>query len=245
MQQRHDPFPSFAEYLHERRRRENRCGAPGARHNSVVAAGSPPQEPVSQHEERGLVANHERPVRQRLEWGLEPPLNVPARGPRGDPLGMQPRIQRIGPSAVSEVKIVPKCDKLSVVLVAAEGAGAVTGGKCCRLVEEEQLGESARLEEALALPPPELQAAGDPASAVEAPPDRPVRVVEAAAVAVDKAPRRVGDQIAERRDPVLKRHERDSIATRAAYFDARARGELEPVDKRKELPAEIELDASS
>ncbi len=36
-----------------------------------------------------------------------------------------------------------------------------------------------------------------------------------------------------------------ALVTAYVYFDARARGELEPADERKELPAEIELGASS
>ena len=32
-----------------------------------------------------------------------------------------------------------------------------------------------------------------------------------------------------------------ALVTAYVYFDARARGELEPADERRELPAEIEL----
>ena len=35
-----------------------------------------------------------------------------------------------------------------------------------------------------------------------------------------------------------------ALVTAYVYFDARARGELEPADTRKELPAEIELNPS-
>jgi len=42
------------------------------------------------------------------------------------------------------------------------------------------------------VPPLELESAGDPALAVEAPPDAPGVVVEAAAIAVDQASRGVG-----------------------------------------------------
>lgn len=79
------------------------------------------------------------------------------------------------------------------------------GGERGRLVEEEQLGEAAGLEERASLPAAELEPARDPALAVVAPADATGRVVEAAPVAVDQVT--VGDrnQLAERGDPVLQR----------------------------------------
>ena len=65
-----------------------------------------------------------------------------------------------------------------------------------------------------ALPAAELEPAGDPALAREAPADAPALVVEAAAVAVDEAARRVGDELAERRHPVLQRHLGVSVTSR-------------------------------
>ena len=82
----------------------------------------------------------------------------------------------------------------------------MSGRESRRLVEEEELGELSRLHERLAVPAAELEPAGDPALAVVAPPDAPVLVVEAAAVAVDQAAGRVGDELAERGDAVLQRH---------------------------------------
>ena len=78
-----------------------------------------------------------------------------------------------------------------------------------RLVEEEELGEPSRLHQRRAVPAAELEPAGDPALAVVAPPDAPALVVQTAAVPVDEPARRVGDELAERRDPVLERHARE------------------------------------
>jgi hypothetical protein len=56
--------------------------------------------------------------------------------------------------------------------------------------------------------PRKAQPAGDPAPARVATADLPAVVVQAAAVAVDQAARRIGDQLAERgRDPVAPRHD--------------------------------------
>ena len=85
-----------------------------------------------------------------------------------------------------------------VVLAAAERAWPVAGRERGRLVEEEQLREAAGLKERVTLPAAELESAGDPALGRPPPPDLPVRVVQAAAVAVDEPARGVGDQVAER-----------------------------------------------
>ena len=66
--------------------------------------------------------------------------------------------------------------------------------------------EAARLQQPAPLPAAELEAARDPAFAGVAPADAPGLVVEAASIAVDQAARGIGDQLAERRDPVLERH---------------------------------------
>jgi hypothetical protein len=51
-----------------------------------------------------------------------------------------------------------------------------------------------------------LEPAGNPASAVVVAADAAGGVVQAAAIAVDEAAARVGDQLAERRDAVLEWH---------------------------------------
>ena len=109
--------------------------------------------------------------------------------------------------------VAPQRDEAVVVLAPAQRARAVPGGHRGRLVEEEQLGEAARLQQRRALPAAEAQPAGDPAPAGVAAADLPGGVVQAAAVAVDQAARGVGDQLAERRDPVAPRHD----ARRARY----------------------------
>ena len=103
-----------------------------------------------------------------------------------------------------------------VVLPAAQRARAVPGGERRRLVEEEELGEPARLHHRPALPAPELEPAGDPALHLEVAANASVRVVQAAAVAVDQAAGRGGDQLAARRDPVLERHRAQPPSMRPA-----------------------------
>jgi hypothetical protein len=56
------------------------------------------------------------------------------------------------------------------------------------------------------MPAAEAQAADDPALPGVMAPDPPLRVVQAAAIAVHEPPRRVGDQLALRRHPVLQWH---------------------------------------
>jgi hypothetical protein len=100
----------------------------------------------------------------------------------------------------------PDLREADVVLAAAKGARTMT---CCerrRLVEEEELGEAAGLEEGRPLPAAELEAARDPAPAVVATPDAASLVVEAASVPVHEPASGVGDQLARRGDAVPKRH---------------------------------------
>ena len=82
----------------------------------------------------------------------------------------------------------------------------MTGRERGRLVQEEQLGEPARLQQRAALPAAELEPTRDPALPVEAPPDPPGIVVQTPAIPVDESPRRIGDELAERRHAVLQRH---------------------------------------
>ena len=80
------------------------------------------------------------------------------------------------------------------------------GGERGRFVEEEQLREAPGPQQRAAPPVAELEPARDPAAAVVAAADAPFVVVEAATVPVHQAARGVGDELAERRDPVLQRH---------------------------------------
>src|SRR6185437_3659558 len=108
---------------------------------------------------------------------------------------------------LAAVQAGPDRAEAVVVLAPAERARAVAGGERGGLVDEEELGELARLHHRAALPAPELEPAGDPAAHSPAAADVPPVVVQAAAVAVDEPARRRRDQLPERRDPVSQRHQ--------------------------------------
>src|SRR5207342_70607 len=101
--------------------------------------------------------------------------------------------------ALPRMEVAPDDPQAVVVLAAAERARTVPGRHRRRLVEEEELGELAGLEEGPPQPAPELEPAGDPPPAVVAPPNAAGAVVQAAAVPVDEPAGRVGDELAERR----------------------------------------------
>ena len=119
------------------------------------------------------------------------------------------------------MELSPDLGESVVVGMAAERAGAVTGRERRRLVEEEELGELAGLQERRAVPAAELELARDPALAVEAPPDVPGVVVEAAAVAVDEPASLDCNELAEWRDAVLPQY--DTSVERLGWLDNRAR----------------------
>jgi len=129
-------------------------------------------------------------------------VTLPARG-ESDALLVELRIDRVG-SGLARVHVAPDRDEAVEVLAAAQGAGAMPGREGGRLIEEEELGEAARLEERLAMPPLELEPARDPALAAVAAADPSGLVVKAATVSVDQASRGVRNELAERRDPVLQ-----------------------------------------
>src|SRR5207302_2481055 len=108
---------------------------------------------------------------------------------------------RVG-TVLAGVEGTPGFRQARIVSTAAERAGPMSGREGRRLVEEEKLGEPARLEQRAAPPAAELEPARDPALAVEAPADPSVLVVEAAAVTVDEPAARVCDELAERCDAV-------------------------------------------
>jgi hypothetical protein len=148
---------------------------------------------------RLAAVEHEAPVRQVVERGDVAPLSV---GLRIDALFVQAGVDDVG-GRLAGMRQLPQREEALVVLAPAERTGTVSGCERGRLVEEEQLGEPAGLQERRAVPVLEAQAAGDPALAVVAPADPPGFVVQAAAVPVDEPARRGGDQVAERRDPIL------------------------------------------
>ena len=129
---------------------------------------------------------------------------VPARAGI-DAFRVQLRVDRVR-AHLAGMQVAPDLAKAHVVLPPAQRAGTMPGGERGRLVEEEELGEAAGLEQRPPQPAAELEPAADPALAVVAPADAARFVMEAAAISVDQATRRVCDQLAERCDPVLEGH---------------------------------------
>jgi hypothetical protein len=128
---------------------------------------------------------------------------VPLRACAGlEALVVQLRIDRVR-ARLSRVQRLPCLDEARVVRAAAERARPVPGCEGGRLVEEEELGELAGLEQLAPVPALELELARDPPSPVVAAPDAPVGVVQAAPVPVDKPTCRGGDQLAQWSDTVL------------------------------------------
>jgi hypothetical protein len=196
-------LPAHAEEEGERRRCDH-DGRParGPSDPVLVATRRPPKEPISQHEVRGLSMQHERCVGQLVEGSQMAPLRP---GRRVDPLVMEPTIDRVG-VRLTGMEVVPERDESPVVLSSAERAWTVPRGERGRLVEEEELRESTRLQQRMAPPATETKPTGDPPSPVVPATDAALVVVQAAAVAVDETTGRVGDQLAERRHTVLERH---------------------------------------
>jgi hypothetical protein len=160
---------------------------------------------------RFALLHNERTVRELVERRVVPELSA---RPWVDPLAVELRVDRVR-SDLARVQLAPDPGEAVEVLAAAEGARAVAGREGSCLVEEEELGKAAGLEEWPALPAAELELAGNPALAVVAPADATGRIVEAAPVSVDQSTRRVRDQLTERRDPVLQRHPGASLVGRA------------------------------
>ncbi len=119
-----------------------------------------------------------------------------------DALGVQLGIDRVRAHSAG-MHAPPDSGEPFVVRMAAERARTMAGGECRRLVEKEELGELAGLQEGAPVPVAKLELTGDPTLAVEAPSDAAMLVVEATAVAVNEATRRNGDELAERCDTVL------------------------------------------
>ena len=122
-----------------------------------------------------------------------------------DALGVESCVHRVR-ADLAGMELAPDVREADVVLTAAERARAVPRGERRRLVEEEELGEAAGLEEGGAPPAAELEPACDPALAVVSPPYPASLVVQAAAISVHETARGVGDQLARRGDAVSERH---------------------------------------
>ena len=121
---------------------------------------------------------------------------------RVDALRVELRVDRVG-AALVRMQLEPEGGEAVVVGAPAERARAMPGRERRRLVEKEELREAPGLHQSLAVPAAELEPARDPALPVEAAPDPPRSVVEAAAVTVDEPTRGIGDELPERRHTVL------------------------------------------
>src|SRR5262249_37907167 len=99
-------------------------------------------------------------------------------------------------------------EEAAVIRVPTLGARPVTGGERGRLVEEEEAGVATRRHRPIRpVTAAKFQPAGDPPLHLPLPPDDSAVVVQAPAVGVHEAALRRREQLAERRHPVLSRHQ--------------------------------------
>ena len=203
MQQRDERTPASTQDLHQRRGRDE-IGSARRRPGPAleVTARRPSEELGAGHEERRALPQDERAVGKLVERRLVQTMRART---RIDPLRVELRVDRVGADLVG-MQLAPDLPEPHVVLAAAERARAMPRGERGRLIEEEQLGEAARLQQRLAMPPVEPEPARDPALAAEPPPDPTVFVVQAPPVPVHEPASGFGDQFAERRHAVLQRH---------------------------------------
>src|SRR5207244_11138879 len=117
-----------------------------------VAGRRPALEPPVEDEVRHAVDEHEGAVGKLVEREL------PAS--RVEPLSVQPGVDRVR-SDLAGVELPPERDQPVVVLSSAERAGTVPGRERGRVIEEEELGESSRLEQRLSAPAAEFAPTGD------------------------------------------------------------------------------------
>jgi hypothetical protein len=111
----------------------------------------------------------------------------------------------------------------------------VAGGEGRHLVEKEELGEAAWLQQRMSVPAAKLEPAGDPAFAGVPAPNPATGVMEAAAVSVDETSCGIRDDVAKWRDPILQRHllrQRSDATSEGAVCQA-ARGEQAKACKRR------------
>src|SRR5580765_755241 len=203
MEQRHRRLPALPEDRNERGRREDLGPAllrPPEPH--AVTAWRPAQDRSAEDHMRLAAMKDERAVGKLLERRGVTALRARV---RRETLAMQARVDGVR-VLLPGMEVCPDLDKTSVVLAAAERARPVAGRERRRLVEEEELGEAARLHQWVPVPAPERKPACDPALPVVTPADSAPIVVEAAAVPVDEPTRRVGDHLAQRCDAVLESH---------------------------------------
>jgi 8-oxo-dGTP pyrophosphatase MutT (NUDIX family) len=167
-----------------------------------VPARCPPGQLTVDDEVRCPAVQDERAGGERVDRSLVEP--APPRC-RVQALLVEPLIDGVGATIVC-VQVAPHLDEPHVVLATALGTRPVPGGQRGRLVEEEQFGEAPRLQKRMAPPTAELEPARDPPLDGERPPDVARGVVQAPAIPVHEAARRIRDQLTQRRDPVPQRH---------------------------------------
>ena len=175
---------------------------PRPRSAGHVARRCPAQHALAGHEVRILTVDDEGSVREPSDRRRV--TSLPAcRGV--NTLGVKLSVHRIG-TDLRGVHRAPDRREADVVLAPAQGARAVARGERGRLVQEEQLGEAAGLQQGRPMPVAEAKPARDPPRAGGATTDAAVVVVEAPTVPVHEPARWIGDELTEGGDAVLQRH---------------------------------------
>src|SRR3954453_7536452 len=200
MEERYERRPPAAQDGEQGGRSDHRRAAPPrSRAALVIARRRPVQEPRAEHQPGLVLVHEEGAVGQAADRRL-----VVALGSRSgrEALGGQLEVDRVG-ADLAWMELAPDLAQTDVVGAAAERAGPMTRREGGRLVEEEELGELARLKLRAPLPAAELEPARDPAARRIDAADAPAVVVQAAAVAVEQAARGIGDQLGEGRHTSL------------------------------------------
>src|SRR5215472_15926966 len=191
------------QHAKDRRRREHlNHDAARPRYLRVVTLRRPAQQHIAAHGESRAIQHDEGAVRQIVDGAA-----VPTLGPTLQAFAVKQAVHLRGARRVSQtVRPVPVFGKAYRVLAAAFETGPVPGGECGRLVKKEQL--SIEPPPYIALTTFKCEHATDPL------PRRPASPCErafigmkpAAAIAHQRAARRVGKKLAERIDAILQRH---------------------------------------
>lgn len=145
----------------------------------------------------GAPEQDERPIGQLLRSRL---VQASAADITSKTLRVQETVEFVGAGRICVGEEAP------VVIVPALGARPVSGGEGGRFVQKEEPGVTAGRHR-LAPTSPELEPARDPAAAIVGPPDPPILPVKPAAVAEDESSLTRLDQLSERRNTVLERHQ--------------------------------------
>jgi hypothetical protein len=201
MEERHERGPARAEDCEERWRRDHEDGCLVAPRPALQVPGRRPAPKIrTEHEPRLALLEDEGAVRQLCERrpGEPPPVRS-----RIETLGVELGIDRVG-SDLARMQVAPDREQLVIVLAPALRTGAMAGCERGHLVEKEELRVAARLNERTSPSSAELEPARNPPLDRIAAANATLGVVEAASIAVDEAAGGIGDQVAERRDPVLE-----------------------------------------